>query len=417
MVTACKQNLERSPLLVERARPTTGITAAMGFVASAVHAGIRKKKLDLAVIAGSDACSAAAVFTTNKVQAAPVLLSKKHLASSGGVMRAIVVNSGNANACTGPKGDEDALTMARETAHVLGCAPEEVLVASTGVIGQPLPIELIEAVMPALGEGFATGGRGPAEAILTTDTFAKESVRRVQAAAGEYVVGGMAKGSGMIHPNMATTLGFVTTDAQVEPALLQAVLARAVEQSFNRISVDGDTSTNDMVAVLASGRSGVDVGAGGPRSLRRFEDALTGVLTDLAKLVAKDGEGASRLITVEVTSAASDEDALAAARTIAGSPLVKTAVHGADANWGRIVAAVGRSGCELTPERMSVALNGLCVLSPGYQSGFDEAEAKARLSEREVTIHVDLGLAHGTATVWTCDLTADYVAINASYRS
>lgn len=398
-------------------RPATGITAARGFVASAVHAGIRKKKLDLALVAATAPCSAAAVFTTNKVQAAPVLLSKRHLAVTGGVMRAVIVNSGNANACTGPKGDDDAATMAADAAAVLGCSPEEILVASTGVIGQPLPIEVISAAMPALGDALGTDGDGPAEAILTTDTFAKESVRRVKASAGEYVVGGMAKGSGMIHPNMATTLGFVTTDAKVEPALLQELLARATERTFNRVTVDGDTSTNDMVAVLASGASGVDVAAGGPLSLQRFEDALTAVLTDLAKLVAKDGEGASRLVTVEVAGASSDEDALAAARTVALSPLVKTAVHGADANWGRIVAAVGRSGCALEPEKMSVTLNGLRVLSPGYVSAFDEDEAKKRLSESEVTIHVDLGLADGEATVWTCDLTADYVAINASYRS
>jgi glutamate N-acetyltransferase/amino-acid N-acetyltransferase len=392
------------------------ITAAQGFRASGVHCGIRKKKPDLALIVSDTEASAAAVFTRNLVQAAPIHVCREALAAGGGLARAIVVNSGNANACTGPQGDDAARTTVERTAALLELPVEQVLVASTGVIGQQLPVERLVAGLPEAVEALAVeGATDAADAILTTDTRRKESVRVVETEGGSFTVGGMAKGSGMIHPDMATTLGFVTTDAAVGPAALQAMLTRAVDHSFNRVTVDGDTSTNDMVAVLANGASGVDANAGA--AAEAFELALTEVLTELARAVAADGEGASRLITVLVTGAATEDDALQVSRTISGSPLVKTAVHGSDANWGRIVAAAGRAGVALDPERLTVKLNGLCVLEPGYVSSYSEVEATELLSRDEVVLEIDLGAGSEQAATWTCDLSKDYIHINASYRS
>ncbi len=352
--------------------PRPGITAARGFVAAGVHCGIRRRRADLALVVSDGPASAAAVFTTNRVQAAPILVSRESLAASGGHARAVVVNSGNANACTGEAGLRAARRTADEAARLLEIPPEQVLVASTGVIGVPLPVLRLVSALPRAVQSLAVGGGvAAAEAILTTDTCTKQAVRTVETSSGTYVVGGMAKGSGMIHPNLATTLGLVTTDAAVAPGLLRRCLERAVEVSFNRITVDGDTSTNDMVAVLAGGASGVAVCAGG---VPRFEEALTEVLVDLAKQVARDGEGATKFITVEVQGAASDEDALRVARTVAGSPLVKTALHGADANWGRVVAAAGRAGVGREPEVMRVAFCDLAVLGPGSVPPTSEAQ-------------------------------------------
>ena len=404
------RRLPRAP-----SRPAEGVTAASGFVAAGVRCGIRRKRADLALIVSDRPAAAAAVFTTNRVQAAPILVSRENLLASGGSVRAIVVNSGNANACTGEPGLAAARLTVDETARLLGIPPEEVLVASTGVIGVPLPVSRLVSALPRASKSLSpAGGAAAAEAILTTDTRIKQAVRRVRTSAGRYTVGGMAKGSGMIHPNMATTLGFVTTDAAVAPDFLHRCLNRAIDLSFHRITVDGDTSTNDMVAVLAGGASGVRVREGASDA---FEEALTGVLVDLAKQVAADGEGATKLIAVEVEGALSDEDALRVARTVAASPLVKTAVHGADANWGRIVAAVGRSGVPLDPERLRVAFGDLEVLRPGYVSSFSEDEARRLLEQKEVTIRVDLGQGSGRATTWTCDLTSGYVRINAGYRT
>jgi len=397
----------------QAARP--GVTAARGFRAAGVHAGIRKTRADLALLVSERPASAAAVFTMNRVQAAPVLVSRENLRASGGRARAIVVNSGNANACTGEAGRLAARATVDEAARLLGVPREQVLVASTGVIGVPLPLtRLLTALPEAVSALSVAGGAAAAEAILTTDTCTKLAARTVRVPAGRYTVGGMAKGSGMIHPNLATTLAFVTTDARVPPGLLRRSLRRAVDASFNRISVDGDTSTNDMVAALAGGASGVAVRAGDSGA---FEEALTGVLVDLARQVARDGEGATKLITVEVDGAASEAAALQVARTVAGSPLVKTAVHGADANWGRVVAAAGRAGVPLDPDRMRVAFDDVEVLGPGYASSFSEEAARRALSAREVTIRVHLGQGRGRATAWTCDLTPGYVRINASYRT
>jgi len=305
--------------------------------------------------------------------------------------------------------------MADAAARALGVAPCRVLVSSTGVIGQRLPVERIVAAVPDLVAGLDVGGGAEAsEAILTTDTRTKVAVRTVETPAGSYTVGGMAKGSGMIHPDMATTLGFVTTDAAIPPGLLQACLARAIDRSFHRITVDGDTSTNDMVAVLANGVSGVDV-AGEERA--EFEATLTEVLVDLARQVAADGEGACRLIEVVVSGAPTEADAAAVAKTVAGSPLVKTAVHGADANWGRIVAAAGRAGVAFDPAAATIRIAGIEVLSPGYVSGYSDDVAHARMQAEEVVIEVDLGAGEARAVAWTCDLSAGYVDINASYRS
>jgi glutamate N-acetyltransferase/amino-acid N-acetyltransferase len=393
---------------------STGVTAPSGFLASGVHCGIRNHKPDVALVVSDRAAGAAGVFTTNAVKAAPVLYTQEALRRSGGRARAIVVNSGNANACTGEEGDRAARWMADQTGVRLGIPAGEVLVASTGVIGVPLPLaKLGEGIAEAAASLSPDGGPGAARAILTTDTRIKESARRIESPQGGYLIGGMAKGSGMIHPDLATTLAFVTTDAEVEPPILADALRKAADRSFNRVTVDGDTSTNDMIAVLANGASGVGIEPGDPV----FEEALTEVLVDLAREVARDGEGATRLITVRVTGANTEHDALAVARTIASSPLVKTAVHGADANWGRVVAAAGRAGVAVDGERMTLRFGGIEVLSPGYHSEYSEGLATEGLSETEVEIWLDLGMGDAEAAVWTCDLSRGYVDINAGYRT
>lgn len=347
------------------------------------------------------------------MQAAPILVSREHLGASAGRARAIVINSGNANACTGAAGLVTCRRTVSRLAGLLELPETEVLVASTGVIGEHLLVETLLSGLPlAVKQLDADGGAAAAEAILTTDTCAKEAVL----AAGGYTIGGMSKGSGMIHPDMATTLGIVTTDADVEPGLLQQVLGRAVDRSFNRISVDGDTSTNDMVAVLANGASGVKVPAGGVEE-ELFKRSLTRLLVELARAVARDGEGASRLITVRVSGARTEDDALQVSRTVSSSPLVKTAIHGADANWGRIVAAAGRSGVGLDPERMTILIGDVKVLEPGYVSRFSEAEVAKFLNLDEVVLTLEIGQGEAEATTWTCDLSARYVEINASYRT
>lgn len=397
---------------MSRAPRDTGVTAPAGFLASGISCGIRRNRPDLALIVSQQEASAAAVFTRNLVRAAPVELSRAALAASGGRARAVVVNAGNANACTGERGERAARSSAAAAADLLALPIERVLVASTGVIGQQLPVDRLIGGLPAAVAALSVeGGADAAEAILTTDTHRKESVRRVDGPGGAYTIGGMAKGSGMIHPDMATTLAFVTTDAAVPAGELAAMLRRATDRSFNRLTVDGDTSTNDMIALLANGAAGVSPAADG------FERALTELLVELARAVARDGEGATKLITVRVTGATSEADALVVARAVAGSLLVKTAVHGGDANWGRIAAAAGRAGVALRPEALSVTINGLTVLSPGYLSDYSEEEASARLAEEEVLLGVDLGAGAAEATSWTCDLTADYVAINANYRT
>lgn len=397
-------------------RPSRGVTMPLGFIAAGSHCGIRKARKDLAIIRSERPAATACVYTTNLVQAAPILVTRRHMQRSGGIAEAIVVNAGNANACTGDEGVADAELMVRLTADALGIPRESVIVASTGVIGQRLPTAPLRAGIPALAELLdVAGGLDVADAIQTTDTRRKETGCVVHTSAGRYHIGGVAKGSGMIHPNMATTLGFVTTDADIDPLPLRAILQRATRRSFNRITVDGDSSTNDMVTVMANGASGVSVAS--ERALADFEAALTEVLVDLGRQVAADGEGASRLVTVEVSGAATEDDAERVAKTIAGSNLVKTAIHGADANWGRIVAAAGRAGVDLAPWQMAIRIGDVPVLEPGYRVVLDEAAATAALKRDEVVIGVSLGDGEATATAWTCDLSCDYVRINASYRS
>ncbi|MEW6574001.1 MAG: bifunctional glutamate N-acetyltransferase/amino-acid acetyltransferase ArgJ [Bacillota bacterium] len=393
-----------------------GVTAPAGFKASGVAAGIKKSKKDLALLYSEVPAAAAGVFTTNRVKAAPLVITAERLEK--GVAQAVVINSGNANACTGPEGYADALAMARAAARALKIPEERVLVGSTGVIGQRLPVIKIEEALPAAAEALdGTGHLAAAEAIMTTDTVVKEAAVRFSVGGNECAVGGMAKGSGMIHPNMATMMAFLTTDAAVGPGLLRRALKSAVDASFNMITVDGDTSTNDMVVVMANGRAGnAEITGEGP-DYERFVAALTAVAVQLAKKVARDGEGATRLIEVCVKGASSVADARKAARAIAASNLVKSAVFGRDANWGRILCAAGYSGASFDPEKVDIFLGLEQVAADGAGLPFSEERASAELEQDPVVITVDLKEGTGMATAWGCDLTYDYVRINASYRT
>jgi glutamate N-acetyltransferase/amino-acid N-acetyltransferase len=394
-----------------------GCTAPQGFSASGVAAGLKAAgALDFALVAADSPSPAAAVFTTNKVAAAPVLLSREHIA--GGVARAVVLNAGNANACTGAQGERDALATAEKLAEELGCQPSEILVCSTGVIGVPLPVDRLLAAIPGAVAGLsAAGGPEAAQAIMTTDTVPKTAAVEFDVDGTTYRAGGMAKGSGMIQPNMATMLAVLTTDAPLTSAGCDAALRQAVDTTFNRVTVDSDTSTNDTCILIASGAAGGE--PVGPESLAfaSVAAAIRSVAEELARAIARDGEGASKLITATVNGAASESDAELAAFAIANSPLVKTAVFGRDANWGRVAMAIGKCGCELDQSRFDITFAGIPVCRAGAAIGFDEEAALAALSESDVTIEVDLHLGEGEATVWTCDLTYDYVRINGEYRS
>jgi glutamate N-acetyltransferase/amino-acid N-acetyltransferase len=402
--------------------PTTrvpgGVTAPAGFRASGLHCGIKKNgKPDLAlIVSDSPSTYAAGLFTTNLAKAAPVLVSQRNLAASGGLTRAIVTNSGCANACTGPQGAKDADEMAALTAAAIGVEPHHVMVASTGVIGVNLPMPAVRSGVPAAAAALsADGGAAAARAIMTTDPFPKESSVEVTTDVGRFRVGGMAKGSGMIEPRMATMLGYLTTDATVDPALLHRALADACRYTFNAITVDGEPSTNDCVFAMANGMSGVVIDEGLYPAL--FE-GFRQVAHELALGIVRGGEGATKLVAITVTGAAADADAWMAARAIANSPLVKTAVHGADPNWGRLVAAAGRSGAAFVLEHARVRIGNLVLFEDGQP--FDERapDASAYLTGSTLDIEVSLGTG-GThsATVWTCDLTAEYVKINAEYRT
>jgi glutamate N-acetyltransferase/amino-acid N-acetyltransferase len=394
-----------------------GVTAPRGFTAGAVAAGLKKAgRADVAILAAETAVPAAAVFTTNLVAAAPVVVSREHIAA--GRCRAVAVNAGNANACTGAQGLADARAMASATARALGCAPEEVVVSSTGVIGVPLPVALVTAGIEAAAVALsADGGSSAAEAIMTTDTFAKEIAVALELGGHAYTVGGMAKGSGMIQPNMATMLAFVTTDAPLTPEACDAVLRAAVDRTFNRISVDSDTSTNDMCLLMASGAAGGEpIPASGP-AFEAIAAAVHHVCGELARLVVRDGEGASKLIEVVVRGAESEADATRAAFAIANSPLFKTAVFGGDANWGRVAMAVGKSGARVDPDRLEIVFAGVTTCVNGTALVFDEEAARSALAQLDILVLVDLHLGDSTSTVWTCDLTYDYVRINGDYRS
>jgi len=399
-----------------------GIAAPKGFRAAGVMAGIKyQDKYDVALIYSEVPAQAAGVFTRNKVKAHPLLLTQKHLGN--GMAQAMVANSGNANACVGKPGDEAAWAMAETTAHVLGIEAEDVLVASTGVIGVEMPVErVVQGIEMAAQEILSAqslvqidqNSHKAALAIMTTDTSVKEVACEFHAKSGVIRMGAMAKGSGMIHPNMGTMLGFITTDASIPASDLQPLLIEAVEDSFNMVTVDGDTSTNDMVLFLANGESGVTLS---PDEWANFREMVFSLCKKLAQAIARDGEGASKFLEVKVQGVQSVDDARKIAKSICGSSLVKTAVFGEDANWGRILAAAGYSGADFNPDQVDIYLGSVLVAQHGQGVNFSEDEAKQVLSQKDVTIQLIFHEGNAEATAWGCDLTHEYVTINGSYRT
>lgn len=399
-----------------------GVTAPRGFRAAGVHANIKGKggvKKDVAIVFSQVPAAAAAAYTTNKVQAAPLAVTREHLADGGGRIQAVVVNSGNANACTGQQGLADAREMCSVAAAALGLEPAAVVPASTGVIGMPMPMDrLTRGIRQCAAALSPEGNADAAQAIMTTDTFPKEWAVQVDLSGGQTVVlGGMAKGSGMIHPNMATMLCFITSDTRIGAPALQEALSGAVAKSFNMITVDGDTSTNDMVLIMANGLAeNPEIVAEGP-DWDAFCAGLDRLCTHLARAIARDGEGATKLLEVQVTGAPSVEDARKAARSVVGSSLVKAAMFGNDANWGRILAAVGYSGAEFNPEAVDLWLGPVQVMAGGAPLPFNEDAARQVLMQAEVAVRVELHAGAAAATAWGCDLSYDYVKINADYRT
>ena len=416
---------QREPEFIEGG----GVTSARGFRAAGVHAGFRPdpNRLDCALVVADEPTACAGVFTTNVFCSAPVIVSREHLDGQGfGTARAVVVNSGNANAATGDVGLETARESARIVADAVGCTQQEVLVASTGVIGQHLPLDPFRIGAPAAVAALsAQGGADAARAIMTTDTCPKELAVTFSGDAIGYpgctfTVGGMAKGSGMIMPNMATMIAVIATDAPIAGPQLHEALTRAASMSFNKVTVDSDTSTNDTCILMASGAAapaGAAPFAPGSPALSEFERALQAVCAGLARKMAADGEGATRLVTVRLTGAATPEDADRAARAVANSPLVKTAICGHDANWGRIAAAIGKSGARFNQHDAAIDIMGLPVCRGGLTVPFDEDEALRRFEQPEITIDVDLGAGSAETTIWTCDFTHEYITINGDYRS
>ena len=401
-----------------------GVCAAQGFRAAGIHVGVKTHaawKKDVALIVSDVDCAAAAMFTTNVVKAAPIHVDRKHLAD--GKARAIVANSGNANACA-PQGEENAIKMCAAAAKAIGCPPEDVLVSSTGVIGQTLKVQVIEEGMPALYEALdhsVEASDAVAHAIMTTDTVKKEVAVETVIGGKTVRMGGIAKGSGMIHPNMGTMLCFLTTDCAISPAMIRAALKEVVCKTFNRISVDGDTSTNDSCIVLANGLAGnaeiTEQGA----DYQAFTEALMTLCTELARKMAADGEGAKHLITCTVTGAADEKTAETVARSVISSTLTKAAIFGADANWGRVLCAMGYSGAEFDPETVDVSFasagGDIAVCEKGRGLPFDEDLAKKILTEHDVEIRISMGAGAETATCWGCDITYDYIKINGDYRT
>ncbi len=385
----------------------------LGFRYAATYAGIRKiAKDDLALVVSDAPASAAAVFTRNRVVAAPVEVARQNLRSSRGIARAILVNAGNAN-CATRTGERVANETVRAAAKAIGAKPEQVLPASTGVIGVEMDGGLIIRALPELVSKLDAGNfNSTACAIMTTDTVVKTAYTEVKSGRSSTHIAGMTKGSGMIHPNMATTLGFVMTDAVIAPAALRAALVKATDRSYNRLSVDGDMSTNDTIVVLANGASGMKPSA------KAFEAGLTQVLESLAMQIARDGEGAKKLITIDVAGARNEPEAARIARAIANSPLVKTAVAGSDPNWGRILCAAGYAGVAFDPDKADIDMQGVPVCRGGLAADFDEADLKKKLDQPECRIQFTIrGKAHGRARFWTCDFTEGYIHINASYRT
>ena len=401
---------------------TGGVATAKGFRAAGISAGIKaSKKPDVALVVSDTPATAAATFTLNKVQAAPIVVCKEHLQKSGGLVRAIVVNSGCANACTGDLGLADARAMAAETAKLVGCPPEQVLVGSTGVIGVNLPMDKVTAgIAQAFAALSASQGPQAALAIMTTDPFPKESCATIAVGGQTVTIGGMAKGSGMIGPDMALTLphatmlAFVTTDAAVPVPLLRRALTEVIDDTFNAITVDGDTSTNDTAVLMANGASGVTIGEA---EYAPFVKALRAVCLELALGIVRGGEGATKLVTVNVTGAASKAEARTTAKAIATSLLVKTALHGGDPNWGRLLAVAGRAGVAFDAQRAKVTIGSIVLFEDGRPYDDRAPQAAEYLKATDITVGVNLGAGTAASTMWTCDLSAEYVKINADYRT
>jgi glutamate N-acetyltransferase/amino-acid N-acetyltransferase len=402
-------------LIIATSETSGGITAPQGFRAAGVACGLKAEGRDLMLLVADRVCSVAGVFTTNVVKAAPVIYSSKRV--KAGRAQAVVINSGIANACTGEEGMERCERMGAEVAAATGLPEELVLICSTGVIGRQLPMEKISAGIEKAARVLSPkGGHDAALAIMTTDTHPKEVAVTLDTEQGQIRIAGMAKGSGMIAPNMATMLSVITTDAQIDPEPLRVALKNAVERTFNRVTVDGDTSTNDTVLALANGMTGIRLQQG-TQDFARFEGALCQVTETLAKAIARDGEGATKLVEIWVHGAADDAAATTIAKTIANSPLVKTALFGNDPNWGRILAAAGPAGVPVKPDRLEVDLAGIPVVRAGQPAEFDRAAAAAALKTDTVTIALSLAEGEGESTAWTCDFSYDYVRINADYTT
>jgi len=395
-----------------------GITTVPGILASGIAAGIKPSgKKDLALVYSSAPARAAAVFTRNQIKGAPVLVSQEHLRD--GRAQAILASSGCANVCTGEQGLKDAREMTRIVGELLRVSPRQVLIAATGVIGQHLPMDKVRAGLPRLVKGLSPqGGRHAAEAILTTDTVPKEAAVRLEVAGRPVTIGGIAKGVGMLEPHLATMFCFMATDAMVAGDALHAVLQRAVDRSFNRITVDGDQSTSDTVAVLANGLAENASLERGGKGLRQFARGLEALTTRLAKLLVEDGEGATKLVEIRLRGARTRREALLAARSVANSPLVKTALNGGDPNWGRIMMALGKSPARVVGERVAIAIGDEALVERGVQKAAARLDRiREVMGRREYAITIDLGLGRGEDYVWTCDLSEEYVRINAKYTT
>ena len=391
------------------------ITSPRGFLAGAAHAGIKEgDNLDLGILYSEVPCRAVGLFTTNKIKAAPLVLTQERLPSEKA--RAVVVNSGCANASVGRLGLNDAIRMSELAAQRLGVSLGDVLVASTGVIGKRLPMALIESGIGQISVS-SNGGHDLARAIMTTDSVPKETAVLVRAGESEFTLGGIAKGSGMIHPDLATLLCFMTTDATVSLDFLRHSLERAVAVSFNMVSIDGDTSPNDMVLLLANGQAGNELIQDNSPLADSFQRALTELCIHLAKGIARDGEGATKLIEVTVNGASSPEAARLAARAVVASSLVKAAVHGNDPNWGRIMAALGRSGVEVVESKIDLYIGGTCLVAAGLPLAHNKEEVVGVLAGSEVPVRLELNLGAASATAWGCDLSEEYVTINSAYTT
>jgi len=399
-----------------------GVCAAQGFKASGIHVGVKThntEKKDLALIVADCECNAAAVYTKNVVKAAPIYVTKENL--KNGKARVVFANSGNANACA-PNGEENAMRMCKAVALELGFRADEVIVASTGVIGQPLPIDTIEkGVQKLVSQLSSSGSQDAAAAIMTTDLTMKELAVEFQIDGKTVKIGGIAKGSGMIHPNMGTMLAFLTTDCAISSEMIQKALIDTTRVSFNRVSVDGDSSTNDMLSLIAGGLAGNAEITYASEGYTKFCQALNALCVELAKMIAADGEGATHLITCTVSGARSEQDAEDISKSVISSSLTKAAIFGADANWGRVLCAMGYSGVEFNPDKVDVAFEStagkILVCKNGRGLDFDETLAKKVLTPHDITIAITIGEGEAECTCWGCDLTYDYVKINGDYRS